>query len=82
MRPHDPLAQLTPADKPMLPLWLKFPNIPAYSIGWRMGAGEDYRYAWAEWYDALADEERRRYQERYPAPEEWEGFYDPDEEED
>lgn len=65
---------------PMLPLWLKHPDIPAYSIGWRMGHGEDYRFAWAEWYNALSDEEQRRYQALYPAPEEWEGFYDPEDE--
>ena len=45
-----------------------------------MGAGEDYRYEWWDWYAALSAEEQRRYQEHYPAPEEWEGFYDPFEE--
>ncbi|SHJ13046.1 hypothetical protein SAMN02745163_01377 [Clostridium cavendishii DSM 21758] len=24
------------------PLWLKYPNIPQGSIGWRMGYGEEY----------------------------------------
>ncbi len=27
---------------PMAPPWLIYPNISRYSIGWRMGYGEDY----------------------------------------
>jgi hypothetical protein len=26
----------------MIPPWKKYPDIPRFSIGWRMGDGEDY----------------------------------------
>lgn len=29
-------------DQDLAPPWVEFPDIPRYSIGWRMGPGEDY----------------------------------------
>lgn len=55
----------------MLPLWLEYPWMSQCSIGWRMGAGEDYRYKLFDWYDALPEEERRAWDEKFPQPKFW-----------
>jgi ribA/ribD-fused uncharacterized protein len=67
--PYDELAN------PLLPLWLKYPDIPRYSIGWRMGYGEDYVYQWVPWYEGLTDKGKQAYQAMYPEPEGWRGYY-------
>lgn len=59
----------------LLPLWLKFPDMPRYAIGWRMGMGEDYRYEFGDWWDALSSEAQQLYQQRYPEPAGWRGWY-------
>ena len=67
-----------------LPLWLAFPEIPRYSIGWRMGVGEDYAMEFGEWWETLSAEAQQAYQQRYPEPAGWRGWYadeDPNEEE-
>ena len=46
----------------LLPPWLACPKIERYSIGWRMGYGEDYLIKWGEWYQTLSDEETVYYQ--------------------
>lgn len=57
------------------PVWIAFPLIPWGSIGWRMGAGEDYWHAWLAWFNGLSAEERAAYQQTWPEPEMWQGFY-------
>lgn len=57
------------------PPWQKYPTIPIGSLGWRMGHGEEYWYAWQDWYAGLATDQRHRYQKQYPEPSGWEGFY-------
>ncbi|SDM79337.1 hypothetical protein [Polaromonas sp. JS666] len=57
------------------PVWVAFPKIPWGSIGWRMGAGEDYWHAWVPWFKAMSGEERTLYKQAWPEPEGWEGFY-------
>lgn len=63
------------------PLWAAFADYERYSIGWRMGLGETYRYAWADFLetevgtglagDALV-EARLAYLRRHPkAPYSW-----------
>jgi hypothetical protein len=59
----------------MEPPWKVF-DYPQLSLGWRMGAGEDYRDEWYEWFRQLSREEQRSYIFRYPEPEDWFGFYD------
>ena len=39
--------------KIMPPPWLVYPEIERYSIGWRMGYGEDYIYKFWNWLDTL-----------------------------
>ena len=58
-----------------LPLWLAFPEIPRYSIGWRMGAGEDYVMAFGNWWEKLSLKAQQEYQQRYPEPADWHGWY-------
>ena len=44
--------------KIMPPPWLAHREIERYSIGWRMGSGEDYIDRLGDWLDALSSEER------------------------
>ncbi|BBM86884.1 hypothetical protein [Candidatus Uabimicrobium amorphum] len=61
-------------SKEMKPPWEVFPTYERYTIGWRMGAGEQYRY---DWYDFLKRipkklESRLAYLKRHrPAPINW-----------
>jgi ribA/ribD-fused uncharacterized protein len=62
----------------MAPLWLMYPHIGRYSIGWRMGYGEEYRYAFGDWYSTLAKEEQELFQQMFPEPKGWLGWYKDD----
>ena len=42
----------------MPPPWLAHREIERYSIGWRMGYGEDYIDRFGDWLDTLSPEER------------------------
>ena len=55
----------------MAPEWLACPEIPQYSIGWRMGYGEDYICKLGAWLDKLSDEEREEYGRLFPMPVFW-----------
>ncbi len=57
-----------------LPLWLAFPDIPRYSIGWRMGAGDGYSWDFYQWWQALSPAAQQEYQQRYPEPVGWRGW--------
>jgi len=65
---HGPFDEL---KDPMLPPWLRFPNIAPHSIGWRMGAGEGYLCKFNPWYHGLTPEGRKKYREIYPPPKGW-----------
>ena len=69
-----------------LPLWLWAPDIPRYSIGWRMGEGDSYSWEFSKWWETLSPAAQQEYQKRYPEPVGWRGWYveedwDEDEEE-
>lgn len=66
--------------KIMLPPWLACPKIERFSIGWRMGYGEDYMLKWDNWYHALSDGESKEYRELFPEPPTWKGFWKDDDE--
>lgn len=55
----------------MLPVWLKYPEIPLGSIGWRMGYGEAYSSEFYDWYGKLTKEEQAAYDQKYPEPVCW-----------
>lgn len=64
--------------KIMLPPWLAYPKIERYSIGWRMGSGEDYIDSFSIWLEALSVEERTEYQALFPEPITWKGWWQDD----
>lgn len=64
------MAKENQNDK-MLPIWLKYPEIPQGSIGWRMGYGESYEMEFSEWYYKLTKEEQEAYKKYYPEPVCW-----------
>jgi N-glycosidase YbiA len=63
--PYDELAE------PLLPPWEKYPDIPLWSIGWRMGYGEDYMIEWTVWFHGLSAKGRTTYFHSLSIPEEW-----------
>lgn len=62
--------------KIMPPPWLAHREIERYSIGWRMGYGEDYIYRFGDWLDTLSPEERTEYRALFPEPMTWKGWWD------
>ena len=62
--------------KIMPPPWLAHREIERYSIGWRMGYGEDYIYRFGDWLDTLSPEERTEYRALFPEPVTWKGWWD------
>lgn len=67
----------------MPPPWLAAPSIERYSIGWRMGAGEYYLCRFRDWLESLNSEERTSYQDLFPEPIFWSGWWaDEDSDED
>lgn len=57
------------------PPWIAYPHIERYSIGWRMGYGEAYIDKWGKWYGALSKKEQQEYQELFPEPITWIGYW-------
>lgn len=58
----------------LAPPWERFPNYERYTIGWRMGTGEDWLGLWHVFLDGLGPsfEARLAYLRRHPpAPETW-----------
>ncbi|MCM1107155.1 MAG: NADAR family protein [Blautia sp.] len=64
----------------MAPPWIAFPEIERYSIGWRMGYGESYIYKWGEWFRSLSNEDMKAYQELFPEPVTWSGYWEDEDE--
>ena len=60
----------------MKPPWQAYPTYSRYSLGWRMGVGEDYWVQFWDWFScALSDEQRAAFIADYPEPDGWEGCY-------
>lgn len=64
--------------KIMPPPWLAHREIERYSIGWRMGYGEDYIVRFSDWLNALSPEEQIEYRTLFPEPVTWKGWWDGD----
>lgn len=60
----------------MDPPWLKFPRIPLGSLGWRMGDGETYWYAFQDWFASQPEKARQDFSVQFPEPVGWQGFYE------
>jgi len=56
-----------------VPPWVKYPDIPRRSIGWRMGSGEWYLWMWQLWWKSLDAAARAAYLARWTpeAPPAW-----------
>lgn len=54
-----------------LPEWMVYPEIEPFSIGWRMGYGEDYLIHLREWRERQSPEALREYEAYFTLPEEW-----------
>ncbi|MDJ1480497.1 NADAR domain-containing protein [Cytophagaceae bacterium YF14B1] len=65
-------------DSPMPPVWIMYPHISQYSIGWRMGYGEGYKFKLGDWKETLSEEQQRQYEELFPHPIFWREYYNPD----
>jgi hypothetical protein len=59
----------------MVPPWVKFPNLPLGSMGWRMGMGEIYWGRFVDWYRSQPADVRREVAEKYLEDEDWSDFY-------
>ena len=60
----------------MPPPWLAYREIERYSIGWRMGYGEDYIERFSRWIDTLTPEELAEYRTLFPEPVTWRGWWE------
>lgn len=62
----------------MVPPFVKYPDIPCMSIGWRMGDGEWYLWMWSTWFNALDPGARAAYLAEWEpkAPDDWVGWMD------
>ena len=60
--------------KIMPPPWLAHREIERYSIGWRMGYGEDYIVRFGDWLDTLSSDERDRIPHPLPRAGDLEGL--------
>lgn len=60
----------------MPPQWLAYPSIPRGSIGWRMGYGESYSYAFSDWFMTLSENEKAEYIKMFPEPKRWACYWD------
>lgn len=63
------------SKKLLPPPWIAYPEIERYSIGWRMGYGEGYIIRWSAWFHDLTEEEKKIYQELFPEPVTWKGYW-------
>lgn len=64
------------SNRQMEPPWLRHPDIPAGSIGWRMGRGEEYYDQFYQWFSALPAGEQAAFRRKYAEPRGWKGFYE------
>ena len=60
---------------PFEPPWVAFPDYPRYSMGFRMGVGEDYLMQFRDWYTLAERNEIEGFQNTYPESEDYIGFY-------
>ena len=59
---------MEPTFELMTPPWIKYPELSEFTIGWRMGAGEDYKSKFWDWYETLTPAQQKEYQALFPYP--------------
>ena len=57
------------------PPWVEFPDYERFSLGWRMGGGEDFKRDFEQFFSALTEDQRQSYAAKHPEPVEWSGYY-------
>ena len=62
--------------KIMAPLWIAYPEYDRYSAGWRSGTGQQYKEKFTHWYASLDEEEKACYQQLFPRPVIWSGYWE------
>jgi hypothetical protein len=72
--PDPPIPDLD-SDGLMVPPWIKYPNLPRTSMGWRMGQGEAYRDDFDLWWSRQPRNIRLAARSKYPESVEWSGFW-------
>lgn len=78
----DGIATELAAHGTLLPPWQRYPDLPRFSIGWRMGYGEYYLWLWGEWfYKHLSPAEQGAYRARWEPeePGDFEGWFSEEE---
>lgn len=65
----DPPIQDIDTDGLMVPPWIKYPNVPIESIGWRMGMCEEYKMKlYPVWWSRQPRPVRLRVRAKYSEP--------------
>lgn len=77
METRDLLQELetTEINDPVLPPWIKHPEMDRYSIGWRMGYGEEHFDNVIQYFKTLNDKQMRLYELTFPAIGDWFNWY-------
>lgn len=59
----------------LAPPWVRYPSYTRYTIGWRMGSGEDWMWRWGQAIEPLDAAARYAYfKSQRPAPKTWASF--------
>ncbi|MDQ2792555.1 MAG: NADAR family protein, partial [Bacteroidota bacterium] len=58
-------------EKPMPPVWMMYPDILQFSLGWRMGYGESYSHDLGDWLKTLPKKDQKEYDKMFPRPSFW-----------
>ena len=70
-----PMPNCPKYGPPFEPPWLVFPDYEMYSMGFRMGSGEDYMVQLCKWYKSAHIEEIENFKKTYPEIETDSGYY-------
>ena len=73
------IAEILREEGILVPPWQKHPEIPRFSIGWRMGDGEWYAWMFARWWQRQSDAAKSAYRQMFQPPEGWQDYFDDDE---
>lgn len=74
MNVREEIRQICDNPYIYLPPWIPFSDIDEMDMFWRMGIGETYLEEWYKYYTSMPNQ--NVYQEMFPEPAEWIGFYD------
>lgn len=70
------LSSICSSAEWVLPPWVAFPEIDQFDMFWRMGLGENYMYIWAKWFSSQSLNSKKKYEDFFPNPSDWDKFYD------